>query len=676
MNSKNASVLCIDDEEDFRYNICDFLEDSGYTVFNAENGKEGLESFHRHRPDIILLDLQMPDIGGLEVLSAVTRTSAETAVIVISGRGGMQDVIEALRLGAWNYLTKPIRDLAFLEHAVAQSLEKLRLIRENIAHKENLEKTVFQRTRQLQDEIAERSRIERALRESEEQYRTAIEHSNDGVAVTQNLCIKYVNQQFVNIFGYEKAEEILEKSILEMVHPDDRKRVLDLETLRQKREGTPARYEFKGIRSDDKIVYIEASVAETFWRGHRVSLVYLRDISERRLLEAQLQQAQKMEAIGIMAGGIAHDFNNILFPIFGYTEMALENIADHAKVRKYLEQILIGARRARDLVRQILTFGRQDNEERKAIQIQPVIKESLKLLRALLPATIELHYTVESGSYVTANPAQIHQIIMNLCTNAYHAMEKKGGILEVTLEDTQILPSETLPSPDIAPGMYVKLTVSDTGIGMDRCVMERIFDPYFTTKEPGKGTGLGLSIVHGIVKSYEGHISVYSEKERGTVFHIWLPGTEIAEESEEFFVEHFSADGEHILLVDDEIRIVQMLQQMLESSGYKVTGLTNGKEALDVFRKNPAEFDLVITDMTMPKITGGDLAGELLRIRSDIPIILCTGFNISKETAKSLGVTELLAKPLLKEEVERVVKKVLDSRQRRGPCPAMPVHPC
>jgi len=660
MIRKNASVLCIDDEEDFRYNICDFLEDSGYTVFNAENGNAGLELFRRHRPDIILLDLQMPDIGGLEVLSAVTRTSAETAVIVISGKGGMQDVIEALRLGAWNYLTKPIRDLAFLEHAVAQSLEKLRLMRENIAYKENLEKTVSERTKQLQDEIAERSRIERALRESEEQYRTAIEHSNDGVAVTRSLCIKYVNQQFVNIFGYEKPEDILEESILKAVHPDDRKRVLDLESLRQKRDGAPARYEFKGIRSDDKIVYIEASVAETLWRGDRVSLVYLRDVTERRHLEAQLQQAQKMEAIGIMAGGIAHDFNNILFPIFGYTEMAMENIADHTKVKRYLEQILIGARRARDLVRQILTFGRQDNQERKAIQIQPVIKESLKLLRALLPATIELHYAIESGSYITANPAQIHQIIMNLCTNAYHAMEKKGGILEVTLEDTQILPSEPLPSPDMAPGMYVKLTVSDTGIGMERSVMERIFDPYFTTKEPGKGTGLGLSIVHGIVKSYEGHISVYSEKERGTVFHIWLPCTEMVQELEEFFVEPVSADGEHILLIDDEIRIVQMLQQMLESSGYKVTGLTNGEEALNIFRKNPKEFDLVITDMTMPKITGEDLTRELLRIRHDIPIIMCTGFNISEESAKSFGVMELIAKPLLKEEVERVVRKVLD----------------
>lgn len=662
MTSKNASVLCIDDEEYFRYNICDFLEDSGYTVFNAENGKDGLESFYRHRPDIILLDLQMPDIGGLQVLSEVTRASSDTAVIVISGRGGMQDVIEALRLGAWNFLTKPIRDLAFLGHAVDQCLEKLRLLRENIAHKENLERTVFERTRQLQDEIAERIRIESALRESEEQYRTAIEHSNDGVAVTQNLCIKYVNQQFVNIFGYEKSEDVLEKSISQVVHPDDRKRVLDLEALRQETAAAPARYEFKGIRSDGKKVYIEASVAGTVWRGERVSLVYLRDVSERRHLEAQLQQAQKMEAIGIMAGGIAHDFNNILFPIFGYTEMALESIVDAAKVKRYLEQILIGARRARDLVRQILTFSRQENEEQKTIQIQPVIKESLKLLRALLPSTIELRYTVESGAYITANSAQIHQIIMNLCTNAYHAMEKKGGILAVMLEDTQILPSEPLPSPDMMPGDYVKLTVSDTGIGMDRSVMERIFDPYFTTKEPGKGTGLGLSIVHGIVKSYEGHISVYSEKERGTVFHIWLPRAEMLEELEHLLVETVPADGEHILLVDDEVRIVQMLEQMLESSGYKVTGLTSSKEALNVFREKPDEFDLVITDLTMPEITGGDLAGELLRIRHDIPIILCTGFNVSEETAKSLGVTELIAKPLLKEEVERVVRRVLSSR--------------
>jgi CheY-like chemotaxis protein len=370
-----------------------------------------------------------------------------------------------------------------------------------------------------------------------------------------------------------------------------------------------------------------------------------------------------MEAIGTLAGGIAHDFNNILFPMVGFAEMALEDTPVDSPLRDYLNEILQGTKRAGDLVKQILTFSRQADQEIKPLKVQLIIKEVLKLIRSSLPSTIEIkQYISTKCGLVMADATQIHQIAMNLVTNAYHAMEETSGKLEVTLKEIE-LGSDDLRDPSMIPGSYVCLTVADTGIGMDKAVLDRIFDPYYTTKEKDKGTGLGLSVVHGIVKSYDGDISVYSEPGKGTAFHVYLPVIKMHVATEEAeVVTPIQKGSERILLVDDEDQIIRMEKQMLKRLGYHVTTRTSSLDALEAFRAVPDNFDLIITDMTMPNMTGVKLSQKLLAIRPDMPIIICSGFSeqIDDERAKAIGIRGFIMKPVVKSELAKKIREVLD----------------
>ena len=405
-------------------------------------------------------------------------------------------------------------------------------------------------------------------------------------------------------------------------------------------------------------------------RPVKVSVV-LNDITELKIvkrkeeeLEAQLRQVQKMEAIGSLAGGIAHDFNNLLFPIIGYTELITDDVPEGSKAQRYLNGILKAANRAIDLVQQILAFSRQTEKERRPVQIQSIVKEAGKLLRSSIPKNIEIRQEIEGDCRpVMADPIQIHQVVMNLCTNAYHSMREKGGVLEVTLMEEEIGVYDLKADLGLSPGTYLRLTVNETGHGMDKAVMSRIFDPYFTTKAPGEGTGMGLSVVHGIVKGHGGEIEVHSEPKKGTTFHVHLPILDIgALEPEAISQEPIQRGSERILLVEDEELIVQMLEPILEGIGYHVTSRTSSVEALKAFEARPDRFDLVITDMTMPNMTGAELAPRLLKIRPDIPIILCTGFNamIDEKRAKAIGIREYVMKPIVRHEIARTIRRVLD----------------
>ena len=380
--------------------------------------------------------------------------------------------------------------------------------------------------------------------------------------------------------------------------------------------------------------------------------------------ERQLQQVLKIQAIGTLAGGIAHDFNNILFPIVGYTELTMDEVSENSVAHNNLEEILKAANRAKDLVKQILTFSRQSDQERKPVEVQNVITEALKLLRASIPASIEIIHKIQDDcGPVMGDATQIHQVIMNLCTNAYQAMQDTGGKLEVILTEVDIGYEETIDKIGMQPGKHLRLLVKDEGCGMDAAVMDRIFEPYYTTKEQGKGTGLGLSVIHGIVKNHRGDINVKSTPGKGTIFQVYLPLIEDFDIGVELESGHGATKGEErILLVDDEEQIVTMERQMLETLGYRVTTRTDSQEALKVFAEQPHNFDLVITDMTMPHMTGDQLAQKMLDIEPQIPVILCTGFNevITEEKALAMGIQKFVMKPIVKNDLATTIRTVLD----------------
>ena len=388
---------------------------------------------------------------------------------------------------------------------------------------------------------------------------------------------------------------------------------------------------------------------------------------EKLNLESQLRQTQKMEAIGSLAGGIAHDFNNLLTPILGYSELVLQDIPGDSPEASKLIEVVKAAGLAKELVRQILTLSRQSKYELKPLRVELVVNEALKLLRSTIPSTIEIRNRVEADNRtVYADPTQIHQVIMNLCTNAYHAMKTSGGILAVSLRSVKIdKENQKVESLMMNAGLYLVLEVSDTGSGMSKATMERIFDPYFTTKNKDEGTGLGLSVVHGIVKSYGGHITVYSEPGHGTTFRIYLPCSEAGSDGYSHRdITPAPTGTEHILVVDDEKAIVEMIKTMLGNKGYTVTGCVGSLDALRVFKEHPGDYALVITDMTMPQMTGAQLAKKLRAIRPDILMILCTGFSdlINEKKAIVSGFNKFLMKPIIMRDLCHAVRDTLDGR--------------
>jgi len=391
---------------------------------------------------------------------------------------------------------------------------------------------------------------------------------------------------------------------------------------------------------------------------------------DKNRLEAQLKQAQKVEAVGTLAGGIAHDFNNILSAVIGYTEIALEDVAENTLLKRNLKEVLKAAERARELVNQILTFSRHSEETLKPLKVGIILKEALKLLRSSLPSTIEIVQNIKSDGCVLASPTQIHQILMNLCTNASHAMQERGGRLNVSLTDVELDARFTSQNPGALPGPYLKLTVSDTGHGIPPEVLDRIFDPFFTTKGIGERTGMGLAVVHGIITNYRGIIQIESQAGKGTIFDIFIPIVETESDIQSAEQSSVPHGGERILFVDDEEIMVDVGRQMLERLGYRVTVKSSSVEALSLFKARKDGFDLVITDMTMPILTGDRLAVKLMAIRPDIPVILCTGYSarVSEEKAKSLGIKAFVMKPLVRVSLAKTIRSVLD--ENRGMEPA------
>ncbi len=510
-----------------------------------------------------------------------------------------------------------------------------------------------------------------ALRESEAKYRALIMQSADCLLLHDlDSKIVDVNPAACRTYGYSR-EELL------------RMRVSDLDPDYDQRENgghfwekfglnEPYRFEGRQRRKDGTIFPVEVTVTKILISGRVHIMGLCRDIGERKeseaekaQLEEQLRQAQKMQAIGTLAGGIAHDFNNILMPVIIQTEVALLSVPEDSPIRSSLQEVLEASHRAKGLVKQILTFSRQTETERVPLLVGPIVKEALKLLRSTLPTTIEIQQDIPvDDNYVLADPTQIHQVLMNLCTNAAHAMSESGGLLKVGLTEKYVGSTGHSDYPELVPGKYVQLSVRDTGCGIDPSVRDRIFEPFFTTKQRTEGTGMGLSVVHGIVKGYGGAVVVESQPGEGAVFHVLLPVVEGESRTDSQARGSLPQGKERILVVDDERSVIESWTSLLAYLGYEVTAEESSITAFETFRSRPEEFDLVITDQTMPNMRGDELARKLIEIDPAIPIVLCTGYSdvISEKKAKSLGIKEFIMKPIVMEEVAKTLRKVLDAK--------------
>jgi PAS domain S-box-containing protein len=528
--------------------------------------------------------------------------------------------------------------------------------------------------RGISRDISARKEAEEQLRESEEKYRHLVENISDVIYTSnEDGIITYASPTVAALSGYQPAE-IIGRHFTEFIHPADLKMVTMLYERVASGQNGPAEYRIstaagkaRWIRSlskrlidGDRFVGLQGVLTDITYRKEAEA--------ERDRLEAQLRQAQKLEALGTLAGGIAHDFNNILAAIIGYTEMMLLDASETNPMHADLQQVLKAAGRARDLVKQILVFSRmKDLHEKAPTDVAAIVRDGVSFMRGTLPSTIDIREDIAGDpAMVLADPSQIHQALINLCTNAAHAMEEDGGVLTVTLQEVKFDQEMAALHPELQATTYVRLTVKDTGHGMDPATVERIFDPYFTTKKVGKGSGLGLAVVHGIVRRHQGAITVYSEVGSGTTFHMYIPKLETKVQREDAGAPSFSIrkGRGRVLLVDDEPALAAIGQRMLGQLGYDVVAKTSSIEALETFRSQPDQFDLVVTDFTMPGMTGASLATEVLSIRPDIPVILCTGFNekIDEEKAGELGITEFVLKPLnmhvLQETLSRALGKV------------------
>ncbi|HEX9714949.1 MAG TPA: PAS domain-containing protein [Desulfurivibrionaceae bacterium] len=525
------------------------------------------------------------------------------------------------------------------------------------------------------EDIHARRIAEQALKQAALEWSAAMDASDDVIyLLDRQRRIVRGNRAFYRLTG-SSPQDAIGRHIVEVVHPQGeenpcpvcraQEELRDLKTVMEADHpdnpaGRPIEITVKIVR-DNGGEPLSILMTLHDLTGAR------QEVEERHRLEMQLRQSQKMEAIGTLAGGIAHDFNNILAVIFGYTELAKLEDGDPEKRRQNLGQVLAGARRAKELVQQILAFSRKAEQQKQTLQVSSIITEALQMLRASIPATIKIQQKITSDGMVLADPTQIHQVIVNLCTNAYHAMRETGGTLAVSVAEIEIQ-GEDEGDDSLVPGRYLKLEVSNTGNGISPEIQDKIFEPYFTTKKTGEGTGLGLAVVHGIVKSHHGHITVCSEPGTGTTFRVYLPLVEnegqAVEPPEQESIADLSGKGERILFVDDEEQIRAFAEILFSGHGYQVRTFADGLQALAEFRNHPDRFDLVITDMTMPHITGAELAQKIISLRPDIPIILCTGQSelIDREKAFAMGMCAYLNKPVLQHDFLSAVRKALEQK--------------
>jgi PAS domain S-box-containing protein len=531
-----------------------------------------------------------------------------------------------------------------------------------LVHKEDKPYAIFGIAR----DITHRRQTETALRKSEEKYRFLIENATDGIIIIQDDVIKFVNSRIVDMTGFPK-EAFMNGHFVDFIITNNRETVIKQFRELVKSQKKIKTIAFKSWHKNEKELIVQAKLVEIEWEERPASLVFLRDITSEKQYEARVMQTQKMEAIGTLSGGIAHDFNNILGAIVLNAEMALEDVKPDTDVAYSIQQILKSSQRAKKLVDQILTFSREAITEKKPLEFGIVIKETLKMLRSVIPTTIDItQYIPADIGMVMADPAQLQQMVVNLINNAVDAMKESGGTLEIRLEQVHV--EEIPPGFDAEPGNYIQLTIKDTGKGISKKNLKRIFDPFFTTRKSENRTGLGLSVVHGIVSVNNGFIRAENAKGKGTLFTICFPRVEEMEKPMEKKKTSQSSASGKILFVDDEPALIDAGKRMLQRLGHEVLTAESGMAAHELFQADPEMFDLVITDTTMPNMTGIELSKELLAIRPEIPIIMCTGFSelISSEKASEMGIQDYIMKPFVRQEISDAIQKALKKKDSKG----------
>lgn len=643
--SDKIKILYIDDYELDRELVKDSLEKEhgGFEVKEASNKTEFESLLKAHVFDVILSDFNIAGFEGLQVIELVRLHDPKIPVIIVTGTGSEEIAAKALKKGASDYVIKRPQHIQKLPQTILAAIEK-RILRDE---REKAEKS--------RDEALQR--LELALR------------SSDIGLWDWNLRTRalFVSREWKTQLGFQDDElEGNYETWENRLHPEDKDPTL--KALQQYLDGKIPRYdvEFRLKHRDESYRWIHArgeAIYDKENKPYRILGCHV-DITERKKLQTQLLRAQKAEALGALSAGIAHDFNNILSSVIGYAELSMMDAENGTQLYENLSEILNAGSRAKELVRQILTFSKQGECKLRPICIVSLVNDAIKMLRSMTASSIDIRFKSGGNEFtVNADPTQMHQIIVNLVTNAAQAMTAGQGIIEIAVDPVMVDESVRMQYPNLASGEYAKIMVADNGIGIPKDQLDYIFDPYFTTKMPDKGTGLGLSVVHGIVKAHKGHITVYSERNQGTTFHVYIP---IAKASSQIATIENSGPLpgglESILVIDDEPAITKLLKYHLEKSGYTITTSNNSREAVELFRSSPDKYDLVITDMTMPQITGVKLAQTIKMIRPETPVILCTGFseNINVHNAAQLNIDAFLMKPVEMAKMTKTVRKVLD----------------
>ncbi len=648
-----SHILIVEEDPKQRESIMTPLKEQGYEVIGVGSAQEALAQTREDNFGAAIIELHLPDGNGITLLEKLKSSSLGIRVIIYTDQCSLDSAKDAVNSGAFAYIEKG-KDMSELLRQVDRAMRS----------------QLDQYAKELEEAVAERTAT---LQEREERFRQLAEHIHEvfWLSSADRTQMFYVSPAYEAIWG-KTCASLYEQpsSFFESIHPEDQERIKI--ALPKQQQGT-YHESYRVIRPDGSLRWIESSafpIRNEEGEVYRIAGIE-EDITDRKRVEAALQkterqyhQASKMESIGTLAGGIAHDFNNILTAILGYTELAIGTVPQESRTNRNLQEVLTAGHRAKHLVQQILTFSRQNEQERVSIDVHHILQEALKLLRATIPSTIEIRQNIDSKATTLADPTQIHQVIVNLCTNAEYAMREQGGLLDISLEDVEIKDTESADRLNLKTGPYIRLTTKDSGVGMPAEIVERMFDPFFTTKPIGEGSGMGLAVVHGIVTTHGGNIFVESAPGIGTKVEVYLPTIRTAIWDVYSSQDPIPSGKESILFVDDEETIVRLGQELLTHLGYSVTVRTSSVDALTLFRNDPQRFDMVITDQTMPTMPGDALSRELLRIRPDLPIILCTGFShvVSAEKAKAMGIRGYLMKPLAIRDLAPIVRHVLDEQ--------------